>query len=308
MGVQRRRRAQDRQPEERVLGHLEEGVDDPGRLAHPPRVGIEGDHRPPEQAGGHEVQDVLELVDDRLLERRIEDRREVGAPHREGEQQPRHDRERHDPDRQRVEDRQDQPLARFRACESEQEGDRRAEREQRRRDQGQQDVLDHVEAEQCRVVALDRRLERDEDRPEAEQPAHRADRRDGVAGVRPIDRPDRPEVAGRGQDDRDDDGRVERPGEQDPRQLRGRGRAAVGGRDRGEREPAGGRAEPDREPPADARDWAATWCGGHVRHSAPDRPLRRSGRDRGRHPARRATGRAGLCDARYHVRVLVRTR
>ena len=50
---------------------------------------------------------VLDVVDQRVLERRVEQRREVADPHDRGEEQPGHDRERQDADDPRVEDRQD---------------------------------------------------------------------------------------------------------------------------------------------------------------------------------------------------------
>ena len=70
-------------------------------------AGSARDGRPPEEERGRQEQHVLEVVDERVLERRIEERREVAGPHHPGEQQPGHDREgqhAHDP---RMEDRQD---------------------------------------------------------------------------------------------------------------------------------------------------------------------------------------------------------
>ena len=54
----------------------------------------------------------------------------------------------------------------------EEERDRAGEQEQRRRDEGEDQVLDHVDAEQRRVVALDPRVEGDEQGDDPEGPGH----------------------------------------------------------------------------------------------------------------------------------------
>ena len=105
-----------------------------------------------------------------------------------------------------------QRCAGLRPSDAQEQRDRRAEREQRRRDQRQQDVLDHVDAEQGRVVALDRRLEREVDRHEPEQPATDRRRGTGFAGCAAIDRAGPPRVAAAASDAAGpDDRRVERP-------------------------------------------------------------------------------------------------
>ena len=63
VGVEDDRRVQDRDREERVLGHLEEHVHRPDRVGHPPRARVEADRRPPEQEPRAEVERVLEVVD-----------------------------------------------------------------------------------------------------------------------------------------------------------------------------------------------------------------------------------------------------
>ena len=102
----------------------------------------------------------------------------------------------HDP---RVEDRQDPAPARRRGVDARRsERDRRGERDQRRRDQHQQDVLDHVDREQRRVVAVDpgQEGERDRGQPgeERDRPAAR-DRVRRVGRVRPGGPPDQPPAA-----------------------------------------------------------------------------------------------------------------
>ena len=101
---------------------------------------------------------MLEVVDERILERRVEERREVGRPHhrRRTSARPRPgapgsarraSAARGRSQRRRVPARTD----------AEHQRDRRRQREERRGDQHQQDVLDHVDREQGRVVALDAR-------------------------------------------------------------------------------------------------------------------------------------------------------
>ena len=84
--------------EERVLRHLEEDVQGPRRVRHPPRRRVQRDRRPPEQQRRAEEQRVLQVVDQRVLERRVEQRREVADPHDRREDHPGDDRERQDPD------------------------------------------------------------------------------------------------------------------------------------------------------------------------------------------------------------------
>ena len=92
--IERRGGIQNDDGEERVLGHLEENVGDTGRVAESPRRGIEPDRRPPEQERAAEEQPMLDVVDQRVLERRVEQRREVARPHDRGEYHSRDDRER----------------------------------------------------------------------------------------------------------------------------------------------------------------------------------------------------------------------
>ncbi len=134
----------------------------------------------------------------------------------------------------------------------------------------QQDVLDHVDAEQGRVVALDRRLEGEDDRAEAGQPADRPDPRDRVRRVGSADLPDRPQVARRGQAERDDDGRVERPGQQDVGQDRRRGRRCRGPRRDGAA-PSQAEAGPARGDEPDDGRLPGDGGPGSPAHSAPDR-------------------------------------
>ena len=54
-----------------------------------------------------DVNQVLEVMDERVLEGRVEQRREVGGPHDDRETEPGHDREGQDPHHPRMEDRED---------------------------------------------------------------------------------------------------------------------------------------------------------------------------------------------------------
>ena len=90
--VERRAREQDRHPEERVDRQLQEQVAGTRRVGEPARRRVGRDDRPPEQERGTEEQAVLEVVDATVLEREIEQRREVAEPDHEREGQPGDDR------------------------------------------------------------------------------------------------------------------------------------------------------------------------------------------------------------------------
>ena len=90
---------QDRHREERVLGHLEEHVHRPGPggvirhgLGSGPTAGHQNSRR-----GAEEQQRARASWIERVLERRVEQRREVRPPHDRGEEQPGDDRERQRP-------------------------------------------------------------------------------------------------------------------------------------------------------------------------------------------------------------------
>ena len=121
---------------------------------------------------------MLEVVDHRVLERRVEQRREMDRPHHRREHDPGRDRVAEEPHDPRVEDRQDPAVARRRRAQPQDEGDRRGQRQQRRGDQHQQHVLDHVDREQRRVVAADPRQEGERQG----QDARRGTRSSGGAG------------------------------------------------------------------------------------------------------------------------------
>ena len=86
----------------------------------------------------------------------IEQRREVGPPHHRGEDHPGDDREgEHAQRRREWRTGRIQRCAVAGATQAQQQGDRRGQGDQRRRDEHQQDVLDHVQREERRVVGLD---------------------------------------------------------------------------------------------------------------------------------------------------------
>ena len=158
MGVEHDRRVQDRHREERVLGHLEEHVHRPDRVASSATGSGRG--RPP----------ATRRAARRRGTARARGRGSAGFSSdasKSGEKWVPHItpanrtqattgklRTRIDP---RVEDRQDHPVPDVRRRRPEEERDRRAERDQRRRDERQQQVLDHVDREQGRVVGVDAR-------------------------------------------------------------------------------------------------------------------------------------------------------
>ena len=84
---------QDHDREERVLRHLQEHVHEPPGWPIRHGAGSSADRRPPEEQRAAEEDGVLEVVDERVLERRVEQRREVRHPHHDGEDQPGDDRE-----------------------------------------------------------------------------------------------------------------------------------------------------------------------------------------------------------------------
>ena len=72
------------------------------------------------------------------------------------------------------------------------QGHRPGQRDQRRRDQGQQHVLDHVDREQRRVVPVDPGQQGEGDGQQAAGEGDRARARHRVRRVRPVDLPDGP--------------------------------------------------------------------------------------------------------------------
>ncbi len=125
-----------------------------------------------------------------------------GGPHDAREQDPGHDREREHADDPRMEHGQDPALAGRRRGHPEDERDRRGERDERRRDHGEQHVLDHVHREEDRVVAVDPGQQRDGDRGHAQAEGRRPSPRHGVGWMRRVHRSDRPPPPAH----RDDDG------------------------------------------------------------------------------------------------------
>ena len=126
--VQHGRRREDRQPQERRLRHAQEQVADPRRVGQAPGRWVGADDGPPEEQRRAQVQRVLEDVDRLVVERRVEQRREVAAPHDRGEEDPGHDRERDHAHRPRVQHRQDHALSRLGRRHAQQQRDRRAHR------------------------------------------------------------------------------------------------------------------------------------------------------------------------------------
>ena len=128
-------------------------------------------------------------------------------------------------------------------------GDRRGERDEWRRDKGQQNVLDHVDREQARVVAVDPGQQREGQR------GHRPRRRRGSAArhrvgrmcrVHPADSPTPPDQRGEDPDRRQ---RLERPAEEE------RGGVRWFGRGSGRAPPQASRsAQSPRRPPGTASD------------------------------------------------------
>ncbi len=152
---------------------------------------------------------MLEVVQPGVLEGGVEERREVGPPHDAREEEPGDERMAEESHDARVEDGQDPFPPDLRRRDAQHQGDRRGENDGWRRKEDQDHVLDHVDREQGRVVALDARLERDRDRRESQQEEDRPVPGHGARRVRGVDPPDGPQVGGGGQGERQPDRQVE---------------------------------------------------------------------------------------------------
>ena len=161
---------------------------------------IEGDRRPPEQQRAPEEQRVLDVVEERVLEGGIEQWREVCGPQHDREHEGSDQRVRQEPHDPRMEHRQHPPMARLRRRDPQDQRHRRGQRDERGSHEHQQDVLDHVDGEERRVVALDPGHEGEGDGD------HRTDHRRGaparhrvrrMGGVDGADRPPPPALARR---------------------------------------------------------------------------------------------------------------
>ncbi len=132
------------------------------------------------------------------------------------------------------------------------QGHRPGEREERCRDEHQQDVLDHVEREQRRVVVLDPRHQRDgEGHHRADERDRPADR-DGVVRMRGVHAPDCPAPPEQRDDDAEGRERLEAPAEEERGRRRRLGRSQpVSDRRPGRDQPAGDRPAGHDDPRED---------------------------------------------------------
>ena len=249
MGVEHDRRVQDRQREERVLRHLEEHVHRPDRVAHPPRARVQADRRPPEEQPDGQVQGVLEIVDRRVLEatrrRSARSGSTTSSPRRgprstTGKVTTRITREWRigritrcrtcgvDTRRRRVigaPERRSAAPRRGSAAGAGPCGPRRGS-------------CRSVSMPDIRANAIDAEPGEEADRPPA---------RDRVGGVGPVHLPDEADPDDGRRDEREEDGRLDRPAEEEVRRRRRLGRdRAVGAGDagRGERGEAAERHRP----------------------------------------------------------------
>src|SRR4029077_18036344 len=95
---------QQRNAEERVLGHRQEEVHQPYRVRNVPWLRIRTDCWPPEEQRRDQEAGVLEVVDDVVLEGDVVQRAEVPAPVDRGEKEPGDDRESQPPGGMAVQD------------------------------------------------------------------------------------------------------------------------------------------------------------------------------------------------------------
>ena len=163
-------------------------------------------------------------------------------PHHHREHHPGHDRVRQEPHDARVEERDEPATARLAGAQAQDEGDRRGQCQERRGNEHQQDVLDHVDREEARVIALDARDQCERQREHPGQEGDRSPSRDGVVRVDRIDPADRPQPPDHGRPDGEGRDRLPRPSEQQGRRGRRLGWDGAVGEDRAGRH--GGRKQP----------------------------------------------------------------
>ena len=139
--------------------------------AHPPRRRVGAHHRPPEQERREQVQAVLQPVGPLVLERHVEQRREVARPHA----RPRTAATTRPGTTGTGPAANGAPAGSSAAASPGDDArrsrhDRPGVQEQRRRDQVEQQVLDHVDREQRRVVGRDPRVQRDQQHGDPRHP------------------------------------------------------------------------------------------------------------------------------------------
>ena len=174
------------------------------------------------------------MVDQRVLQCGVEERREMRAPHHRGEDDPRDQRVRGDADDPRVQDRQERATTHPRRGDAEHERDRCREREERCCDRGQQEMLDHVHAEERLGIHVGRALQGEGKCGQAGDPGSRAPPWHRGVGMVPVHGSDRGEVRDgeAPQDEREE--RVDRPGGEGGQRVERRERVTRAvGRDRG---------------------------------------------------------------------------
>ena len=209
------RRAEEDHGEEGVLRQLQEHVHRSDGVGHAPGRRILGDRRPPEQERAAQEQHVLQVVDEGVFKRCVEERREMAHPHDRSEGQPGDHREREHARHACVQDGQDPATTGAWICHPEEQGDRRGERDERCCHQREQDVLDHVDGKQRRVVGIDAGQQRDGDGAHAEAERDRPTAGHGIGWMTGIDPADGPPPGTEGDRDAEGRQRLERPAEEE---------------------------------------------------------------------------------------------
>ena len=144
-------------------------IEDPGGRRQTGRARVDRGHRRPEQHRRAEVGKVLQGVQARIGEGGLVQRREVGRPHDQREATPGDQRRAEQGQRPAVQQRQHQPAPGRRCACLQRQGQRPGQDQQGRGDQGEEQVLDHVDREPGGRPGVDRRLQRHRDRPESAQ-------------------------------------------------------------------------------------------------------------------------------------------
>ena len=115
----------------------------------------------PEEERAAEVDRVLQVVQEGIIERRIKEWREMRRPHHKHKEEPGNDRVTNDTNQATLQQGQD-PRAPVRRRKPKDQRDRSGSQDENRHREEQDEVLHHVHAEERGVVALDHRLQRDQ--------------------------------------------------------------------------------------------------------------------------------------------------
>ena len=143
---------------------------------------VKREDRRPEEEGAAEVEQVLKVVQERIIECRIKEWREVRCPHHEDEQEPGKNRVADDANDAALQQRQDpRSPARRGEAEDQRHGSGAKDQDWNREEEDQ--VLHHMHAKERGVVTLDHRLQRDQQEGRSAKDRNASRTRDRVLRV-----------------------------------------------------------------------------------------------------------------------------